>query len=67
MAQVSGNNNSNKHAQLNTSTSSKRQLPKALACSFIKGHIATFQTEIANLLKTLSTQHVDLLSRAFQQ
>eukprot|EP00957_Ditylum_brightwellii_P127437 9717878-Ditylum_brightwellii.AAC.1 len=67
MAQASGNNDSNKCAQFDTSTASERQPPKALTYSFIKGHIAMLQTEMATLLETLGTQHVDLLSKAFQK
>eukprot|EP00957_Ditylum_brightwellii_P019474 1469119-Ditylum_brightwellii.AAC.1 len=67
MAQVPSNSDRDKCAQFHTSTTSKRQPHKALVYSFIKDHIEVVQTKIANLLKTLSTQHVDLFSRAFQK
>eukprot|EP00957_Ditylum_brightwellii_P077276 5872667-Ditylum_brightwellii.AAC.1 len=67
MAQVSNDNDSNKHVQFDINTASKRQPPKALTYSFIKGQIVTLQTEIATLLETLGTQHVDLHSKALQK
>eukprot|EP00957_Ditylum_brightwellii_P166892 12702650-Ditylum_brightwellii.AAC.1 len=66
MAQASGNKNNTKCAQFDNSTASKRQPPKALTYSFIKGHTMMLQTTIANSLETFSTQHVNLLSKDFQ-
>eukprot|EP00957_Ditylum_brightwellii_P013728 1035121-Ditylum_brightwellii.AAC.1 len=67
MAPVSDTKDSNKCIRFDDSASSKKQLPKALAISFIKSHIAMLQPDLAALLERLSTQHIELLIKAYNK
>eukprot|EP00957_Ditylum_brightwellii_P072570 5514726-Ditylum_brightwellii.AAC.1 len=67
MAPASNTNNTNKCTRFDNSVLSKKHLPKALAISFIKSHIAMLQLDLATLLERFGTQRIKLLIKVYNK